>query len=554
MPKKLIGEILIEKKLITIGQLKHALEIQVESGHRLGDILVELGYIKSGILDKVLTKDSVDIKDISISQSIINLIPLAYANKHILIPFKKTDNLLFVAMADPYNFTVIDDIKFRTNLEVHPVGCVAEDIKQTIKKHYGLELQIEPDLIKHTGSFKKEIDAVTGQISTAGEEAPVSRFVSLIIQEAFKRRASDIHLESIRDCFRIRYRIDGVLHEIFSLDKSMQGVILARIKLMADMDISEKRFPQDGRIRYNIGAKSIDLRVSSLPDTHGESIVLRVLDKSNVILGVDELGFLKKDKTVFNKLLSMPNGVILVTGPTGSGKTTTLYAALNYLNKPDKKLITVEDPVEYQIFGINQIQVRQKIGLDFARVLRTILRQAPDIIMIGEIRDHETADITMQSALTGHLVFSTLHTNDSASAIVRLMDMGVQPYLISSSLQAVLSQRLVRKICDNCKQEYKPTEAELKVLGITSKKKITLYKGKGCELCSKTGYRGRIGIFELLVVNEQIKDLIYKKALSLDIRNAAMVNGMKTLRSDGVEKVLNGITTVSEVLRVANEV
>jgi len=374
----------------------------------------------------------------------------------------------------------------------------------------------------------------------------------LIILEAFRNRASDIHLEPMETRFRVRYRIDGVLHEVDSPPKRLQPAVISRVKIMAHMKISEKRTPQDGRILVNIIGRELDLRVSTVPTNHGESVVMRILDKQNLALGLPKLGFFSDDQQTFERLIGLSDGIILVTGPTGSGKTTTLYACLGAINKPDRKIITVEDPVEYQISGINQVQVRSDINLTFSYALRSILRQAPNIIMIGEIRDIETANIATEASLTGHLVFSTLHTNDAPSAITRLLDIGVKPFLVASSLRAVMAQRLVRCICDHCKEEYTPTEAELRLLGDAAQQmsETTLYKGRGCNKCALTGYSGRKGIFEIFLITDEIQRMIFETVPASELRKRARECGMRTLREDGLRKVIAGVTTIDEIVRV----
>ncbi len=551
MIKKLIGELLIEKGYLTNEQLKRALDMQVIAGKRIGDILVELGYVSRDIIEDVCLQSPIDLNEIEIDKKILNIIPEDFCKRHVALPIRKDGNTLYVVMHDPLNFAVTDEIKLIAKCELELIACSKNEILEAINRNYKSE---KPGKIffDYDESFHKEILQLAESVTEGDvDSAPISKLVSILIKEAFQRRASDIHIEPLRKSFRIRYRIDGVLHEIISPPKKLQGAIISRVKLMAGMDLSEKRLPQDGRIKLNIEGNDIDFRVSSLPGVHGESVVLRILDKGSMLLNLHELGLDAADEKEFEKLLNLPNGVILVTGPTGSGKTTTLYTALNYINRPDRKIITVEDPVEYQLTGINQVQVKEKINLTFANVLRSILRQAPEIIMIGEIRDYETAAITMQASLTGHLVFSTLHTNDAAGAVVRLMDMGVAPYLVSSAVHAVVAQRLVRRICEDCKEVYVPSEFEIISLGFDLKKKFPkVYKGKGCSKCSNTGYLGRIAIFEILKIDDIIRELIFAGSLSAEIRERAHDAGMKTLREDGIEKVFNGITTLDEILRV----
>jgi len=393
---------------------------------------------------------------------------------------------------------------------------------------------------------------VSGEMETTEADAPIIKLVSLIIMEAFRSRASDIHLEPMAKKFRVRYRVDGVLHEVESPPKRLQSAIISRLKIMSNISIAEKRVPQDGRIRINVMNRDLDLRVSSVPSNHGESIVMRILDKQSLLLGLPQLGFFSDDQQTFERLIGLSDGILLVTGPTGSGKTTTLYACLNYINRPDRKIITVEDPVEYQLAGINQVQVRADIGMTFAAALRSILRQAPNIIMIGEIRDLETAEIAVNASLTGHLVFSTLHTNDAPSAVVRMIDIGVKPFLVASSTRGIMAQRLVRKICEKCKEEYKPTDAELRLLGPAAAQleQSTLYRGKGCSECRQTGFRGRSGLYEVFVLNDQVRNMIFQRVSAADLRNMARQLGMRTLREDGLRKVIAGVTTLPEVLRV----
>ena len=394
-------------------------------------------------------------------------------------------------------------------------------------------------------------DGYGGEDSADGDDAPVIRLSTMILSNAIKMKASDIHLEPMEKEFRVRYRIDGALRKMDSPPKRLQGAILSRIKIMSKIKISEKRIPQDGRIQVNVGGRDLDLRVSTVPTNHGESIVMRVLDKSNLALGLPQLGFLADDQATFERLIKLPDGVVLVTGPTGSGKTTTLYACLGQINTPDKKLITVEDPVEYQMSGINQVQVNKDVGLDFSAALRSILRQAPNIVMIGEIRDEETAGIAMEAALTGHLVFSTLHTNDAPSAVTRLLDIGCKPFLVASALRAAMAQRLVRAICEKCREEYTPSEREIKMLGAISKTMPErMFHGTGCDKCGRTGYKGRKGIFEIFKVDDTIERLIFDHAPATLLRQRAREMGMRTLREDGMLKVASGMTSLSEILRV----
>ena len=397
----------------------------------------------------------------------------------------------------------------------------------------------------------KDVPKLEGEDDVTDADAPIIKLVSLIILEAFRSRASDIHLEPLEKKFRVRYRVDGVLHEVESPPKRLQSAIISRVKIMANMSIAEKRLPQDGRIQINVMGRDLDLRVSSVPSNHGESIVMRILDKQGLMLGLPSLGFFSDDQQTFERMIGLSDGILLVTGPTGSGKTTTLYACLNYINKPDRKIITVEDPVEYQLGGINQVHVRTEIGLTFGAALRSILRQAPNIIMIGEIRDKETAEIAVNASLTGHLVFSTLHTNDAPSAVTRLIDIGVKPFLVASSTRGIMAQRLVRKICEKCREPMKAADNELRMLGPLAQQfaEAQIFHGRGCADCNHTGFRGRIGIFEIFVINDEVRHMIYERVSSASLRQKARELGMRTLREDGLRKVLAGQTTLAEVFR-----
>ncbi|MGB9715555.1 MAG: type II secretion system ATPase GspE [Thermodesulfovibrionales bacterium] len=474
-----------------------------------------------------------------------------------VIPLELKNSILKVLMANPQDKATIDALSVATSAEIMVYTSDAEVLDEYISRFYGQESQNINRIIEDIGEkgfeFLREEEEDIGYLKDLASEAPIIKLVNLFITRAVESRASDVHIEPFEDELKIRYRIDGVLHDVESAPKKLQAAIVSRIKIMAKMNIAERRLPQDGRIRLKIGEKEIDIRVSTIPVLYGESVVMRLLDKEGIVIDLDLLGFSPETLFVFNQLIKKPNGIILVTGPTGSGKTTTLYGALQKINSPDKKIITVEDPVEYQLKGVNQIQVKPQIGLNFANTLRHIVRQDPDIIMIGEIRDLETAEIAIQSALTGHLVFSTLHTNDAPSAITRLLDMGVENFLLSSTIRGILAQRLVRVICPSCK-EVDPSAAdkeELAILGIDSD--APLFRGRRCEKCAFTGYYGRSGIFELLVVDDDIRKLILRRADSNQIREMARRHGMKTLLEDGAKKVKMGITTLSEVLRVTQE-
>ena len=469
------------------------------------------------------------------------------ARKYGVVPVVADDDSVVVALSDPMGYDAIDSLRFvLAGKDVQAVLCPLAEVKGAMAKLYGAPGEAEV-------TARGEAEGDDG--AAEGDDGAVIRLANMIITTAIKMKASDIHVEPMEKEFRVRYRIDGALRKMDSPPKRLQGAILSRFKIMSKMKISEKRIPQDGRIQITVGGKDLDLRVSSVPTNHGESIVMRILDKSNLSLGLPQLGFLTDDQATFERLIKLPDGVVLVTGPTGSGKTTTLYACLGQINTPDKKLITVEDPVEYQMSGINQVQVNKDVGLDFSAALRSILRQAPNIVMIGEIRDAETADIAMEAALTGHLVFSTLHTNDAPSAVTRLLDIGVKPFLVASALRAAMAQRLVRAICEKCKQEHAPTDREIKMLkGLASGSNAQIpehmYTGAGCDACHKTGYKGRKGIFEIFKVDDTIQRLIFDHAPATLLRQRAREMGMRTLREDGMLKVASGMTSLSEVLRV----
>ena len=474
-------------------------------------------------------------------------VPADIARKYGVVPVVAGDDAVTVALLDPMGYDAIDSLRYvLSGKEVDAVLAPLAEVRAAMDKLYPTGEGAEVSTCDEEGLGGEE---------ASGNDAPVIKLATMIITNAIKMRASDIHIEPMEKEFRIRYRIDGALRKMDSPPKRLQSAIISRFKIMSKMKISEKRIPQDGRIQITVGGKDLDLRVSSVPTNHGESIVMRILDKSNLSLGLPQLGFLSDDQTTFEKLIKLPDGVVLVTGPTGSGKTTTLYACLGQINTPDTKLITVEDPVEYQMSGINQVQVNKDVGLDFSAALRSILRQAPNIVMIGEIRDAETADIAMEAALTGHLVFSTLHTNDAPSAVTRLLDIGVKPFLVASALRAAMAQRLVRAICETCKESYTPTDRELKMLkglsqGTSATVPEVMYHGAGCDKCGKTGYKGRKGIFEIFKVDDTIQRLIFDHAPATLLRQRAREMGMRTLREDGMLKVASGMTSLQEVLRV----
>jgi general secretion pathway protein E/type IV pilus assembly protein PilB len=502
----------------------------------------------------------VNLGEIKIADDVIATVPRHIARKYRVVPVFKHDNALTVAMADPSDLDTIDSLTHLLNLEINVQVASESDIETALSRYYGEREKsgarvADPQLaetIKELTEEHVEVNlAAAGDGAAVDADAPLIKLVNSLIVEAFKMRASDIHLEPLAQKFRVRYRIDGVLHEMKPPPKRLQAAIVSRLKIQSNMSISEHRIPQDGRIQTDVGGKLIDLRVSCLPTNHGESIVMRILDKEGLRLGLPELGFFTDDQQTFERMISMPDGILLVTGPTGSGKTTTLYSCLHFINRPDRKIITVEDPVEYILGGINQVQVSEAVGLTFGMALRSILRQAPNVIMVGEIRDLETASIAINASLTGHLVFSTLHTNDAPSAVTRLIDIGVKPFLVASSTRCLMAQRLVRKICKQCAAPWMPPENELRQLGLDANavQGANFLKGKGCSNCNNTGHRGRFGIFEIFVIDDDARKLIYEKVSSAVLRNRAREMGMRTLREDGIRKVLAGLTTPDEVIR-----
>ncbi len=554
-------EILLEHGMVTSEQVEAVRGSMVNDDTSVVDAMIaseELSELDTlRLLGEQFAMEVVSLRDIDISPKTRDMVTVETARRYNIVPIYKTEDTLTVAMTDPLNVEVLDSLRFALKSNVEGVLALREEIDVAMDRYYAAETTMESMLNQLTDGT---VDvAVTGrddviQDSEDGGEsdAPIIKLVSLIILEAYRNRASDIHLEPLEKKFRVRYRIDGVLHEVDSPPKRLQSAIISRVKIMASMKISEKRVPQDGRIQVNILGRELDLRVSTVPANHGESIVMRILDKQNLALGLPNLGFFSDDQQTFENLIKLPDGIILVTGPTGSGKTTTLYACLNYVNRPDRKIITVEDPVEYQMSGINQVQVRADIGLNFSAALRSILRQAPNIVMIGEIRDEETANIATEAALTGHLVFSTLHTNDAPSAVTRLLDIGVKPFLVASAIRAIMAQRLVRCVCDECREEYTPHSSDFAGLGSHAEQLEgrTLTRGRGCPKCQLTGYSGRKGLFEIFLINDEIQKMIFDKASSAELRNKGRENGMRTLREDGMRKILSGMTTVDEVLRV----
>lgn len=514
------------------------------------DLLVEKHYCTFDQIYQILSEEfnmplASSLNEISIGDDVKNVVPEDIVRKYNVLPIGITNGQMELVVSDPMDMDTIDTISRIIGMPLDLRLAPPHTITEAIEAQYGLKGDFS-SILDSSGELKMD----TGKATE--EEAPIIKYVQSLITEAVKRRASDIHLEPLEKRFRVRYRIDGVLVEVENPPKRLQPSIISRLKLMAEMSIAEKRVPLDGRIQITYNDKSIDLRVSSLPTVYGESIVMRILDKEGLRLGLPELGFFSDDQTTFERIVGMADGIFLVTGPTGSGKSTTLYSALNYLNHPDRKIITVEDPVEYQMTGINQVQVRRDVGMTFAAALRSMLRQAPNIIMIGEIRDLETAEIAINASLTGHMVFSTLHTNDAPSAVTRLVDIGVKPFLVSASLRAALAQRLVRKNCAACKEAYTPDKRILQAIGIGDKEAagMNFMHGVGCPKCNNIGYKGRMGIFEMFIINEELQQMIYEGRTLVELRAKARELGMRTMREDGVRKVASGLTTAAEVLKV----
>ena len=556
------GDILIDSGLITPEQLRRALEEQRGTDQPIGSILVKLGLISQQdyltTLSAQLDVPHVELSDYEIDPAVIELVPAALAQKFRVIPLFRIKNALTVAMADPQDVGAIDEIRRFSHLEVEPVLALESEILQAIEQYYGLDVEMSDTLNEVIQSIEAESEQVVTDepeknLRELAEDAPVVRLVNMVLAQAIKDRASDIHIEPEEDSIRVRYRVDGILREVFSPPKNLQAAIISRIKILSELDIAENRIPQDGRFRIRLGGKEIDVRVSTLPTAYGENVVMRILDKSNILLKLDDLGFAPDNLGIVKEMLSNSYGIILVTGPTGSGKTTSLYAFLNTINSVEKNIITLEDPIEYRLRMIRQSQVNPKAGLTFASGLRSILRQDPDIIMVGEIRDPETAQIAVESALTGHLVLSTLHTNDAAGAITRLVEMGIEPFLLSSALIGIIAQRLVRRICPKCRTAFTPSPLKLKRIGLNPERKdLKFYKGVGCSFCRHSGFKGRIGIYEILKVDDKIRELILSGASSEEIRRTAIKRGMRTLKHDGLLKALQGVTTAEEVMRVIN--
>jgi len=565
--RKHLGEILYKAGLVKKEALINAIKASRANNKRLGQVLLQEGLIDEETLTKAIAKQFglkyVDLDRISIASEPTKLIPEDLIKRHNVLPLSMNNGRLTLVISDPLDLDTMDAIRLRVNTELECCLANPTKIRSCIQQMFDKTRKEEDDRLRHS------IDATAAELAEVGnelqaeafrgrgagedDEGPIIRLVNLIIDSAYHMRASDIHIEPMADRVRVRYRVDGVCLEKDNIPKNMQAPLIARLKILSGMDIAEKRLPQDGRIKRVIGGQDIDFRVSALPGNHGESVVLRILRRDAVNIGIESLGFEQDNYEQFQRIIRRPNGIFLVTGPTGSGKTTTLYAALQALNTPDKKIVTAEDPVEYNFDGMNQCQVKEDIGLSFERILRAMLRQAPNIILIGEIRDSVVADIAIQAALTGHLVFSTLHTNDACSAITRLIDMGVKPFLVASSIQAIMAQRLVRVICDKCKEvDREPDPQSLRMLDITSEdvERHPMYKGAGCSQCQHTGFKGRLAIFEMIELNDELRELAFRKAPAGELRKVAKASGMRTLMEDGKLKIFRGITTPEEVASI----
>ncbi len=569
-----IGDLLVRENLISQQQLKEALEHQRVNGGRLGNCLIKLGFVTDDEITAILSRQygvpSINLSFFDVDAAVVKLIPMETAQKYQILPLSRVGSTLTIAMIDPTNVFAMDDIKFMTGFNIEPVVASETAIRESIDKYYGTTHAIElkrvmEDIAVVDGRLEgddtslelaSEEEAIDLEgLEQAAEEAPIIKLVNLIMSNSLKRGASDIHIEPYEKEFRVRFRIDGVLCNIMNPPLKLKDAITSRIKIMAKLDISEKRLPQDGRIKIKMRnegkIKDLDFRVSVLPTLYGEKVVLRLLDKDNLMLDMTRLGFEQESLKKFEQAILKPYGMVLVTGPTGSGKTNTLYSSIVQLNKVDTNIITAEDPVEFNLPGINQVQMKEQIGLNFAAALRAFLRQDPNIILVGEIRDFETAEIAIKAALTGHLVLSTLHTNDAPSTISRLMNMGIEPFLVATSVHLICAQRLIRRICKECKEEVSTPPQTLVDAGFSpaEAKKLVTYRGKGCPTCNGTGYKGRVGLYEVMEVNDDLRELILIGASSLELKKKSIENGMITLRGSGMQKLRDGVTTLEEVLR-----
>ncbi|MFA5147512.1 MAG: ATPase, T2SS/T4P/T4SS family [Candidatus Omnitrophota bacterium] len=561
-----IADVLVSKGFISKEKLEEAIKAQHERGGNLSKILVEKGLVNENELLSVFSQEfgitPINLSKYKIDKDIISLVPEKISRLYHVIPVSKIGSRMTVAMSDPLDIFALDDLKILTKYEIDPVLATDKDIKEAIATYYGEEMLSINKIVQDVGS--DDIEVMSGNedeerydvssLAIESQKAPILKMVDVIVSEALKRRASDIHIEPLEKDMRIRYRIDGALTEFLHLPKTNQAAVLTRVKIMSDMDITEWRLPQDGRFKVRMDEREIDFRVSTLPLVHGEKVVCRVLDKQSIKVSPEKLGFLPKTLEELREAISKPYGMFLVTGPTGSGKSTTLYSILNILNTPEKNIVTIEDPIEYELMGITQVQVKSEIGLTFASGLRAFLRQAPDIVMVGEIRDFETADIAIKASLTGQLLLSTLHTNDAPSAVTRLIDMGIEPFLVASSVVFICAQRLMRRVCPNCREPVEISKETLSKIGYSEKNKATFYRGKGCSKCNNTGYFGRFAILENLVVDDKIKEMILDRMHSDKIKDYAIKEkGMLTLRAAALENLALGNTTVEEVLRVTSE-
>src|SRR5450830_643935 len=554
---KALGEILLDEGLVTEGQLMAALDEQVARGQSLGRTLVEIGVLSEGQLVAALARqvgmEFIDLDDYPVDRMAVATVPAALCRRYTVLPIAIQNGTLILATADPGNVVAVDDVRTMSRMPVTPVVATYENLTRAIDRYCRSDGEME-DL---SSAFEEEASLAEAEAQKVGEyvddDAPIVRYVNLLVSQAITDRASDIHIEPAEHDLRVRYRIDGVLHEMQVAPKSIQSGVISRLKIMSDIDIAERRKPQDGRMSVTHNGRKIDLRVATLPTVWGEKVVMRILDNSAALLDLSDLGFLERNKTVYEQSYTKPYGMMLVTGPTGSGKSTTLYATLNAVSRPEINVITVEDPVEYRLAGINQVQVNPKAGLTFAGALRSILRSDPDVVLVGEIRDHETAQIAIEAALTGHLVLSTLHTNDAPSAITRLIEMGIEPFLVGSALDCVVAQRLARRLCPKCKEAYRPSEVEMiasRFPWSPGQEIPMIYRPAGCSACSRTGYKGRMALHEVMAVSEAIERLAVSHASAAEIANTAHQEGMISLRNDGWTKVLLGDTSVEEILRV----
>ncbi len=563
-----LGDLLLKAQLITQDQLNKALEEQRSLGGRLGEVLMRLGYVSEEDIIECLSHQfgvpSINLRHFEIDEAVAKLVPVDLLRKYNVIPVNKTGATLTVAMADPTNIFAMDEITFMTGYRVEPVVASEEAIRAAIDRHFGSSREIELKKVMEDLSqvdeaalelLEESEDVDLQALEAESSEAPVVRLVNIILTDAIKRGASDVHIEPYEKVFRVRYRIDGILNEVMTPPLRLKDAIVSRIKILSKLDIAEKRLPQDGRIKLKVKvegkARDLDFRVSTLPTLFGEKVVLRLLDKENLQLDLTKLGFEKSSLKRFEDAILKPYGMVLVTGPTGSGKTNTLYSALSRINTPTVNILTAEDPVEFQLPGINQVQMKEAIGLNFAAALRSFLRQDPNIVLVGEIRDFETAEIAVKAALTGHLVLSTLHTNDAPSTVSRLMNMGIEPFLVATSVNIIAAQRLVRRICSHCKEEAEAPVQALLSVGFSEAEAPTLrlYRGRGCDRCNGTGYKGRVGLFEVMDLTEDIRELILSGATAVELRRKAIEEGMITLRQSGLQKIRDGVTTIDEVVR-----